>query len=142
MDLTRLIEGQIITQEIYGFNNPGLEKEKVNIEPKELLIVEGLFVMHYPFVRDVLHYSVYLSVKPELQLKRRMVRDVNERNYSEADILYQWHNHVIPSYQNYVRPFKESSSLIITNNEHFDENIHTLTDVISKNLFLKNEPSV
>jgi len=142
MDLTRLIEGKTIEQEIYGFNNPGAEKEKIEIEPKELLIVEGLFVMHYPFVRDVLQYSVYLSVKPELQLKRRMVRDVNERNYSEADVLYQWHNHVIPSYQNYVRPFKESSSLIITNNDHFDENIHTLTDVISKNLFLKNEPSV
>lgn len=142
MDLTRLIEGQVIEQEIYGFNNPGLEKEKINIEPKDLLIVEGLFVMHYPFVRDVLQYSVYLSVKPDLQLKRRMVRDINERNYTEADVLYQWHNHVIPSYQNYVRPFKESSSLIITNNEAFDENIHTLTDVISKNLFLKNEPSV
>ena len=142
MDLTRLVEGRTIEQEVYAFNNPGSEKEKIQIEPRELLVVEGLFVMHYPFVRDVLNYSVYLSVEPELQLKRRMVRDVSERNYSEADVLYQWNNHVIPSYQNYVRPFKETSSLVITNNEDFDENLHTLLEVIDQNLSLKNENSV
>jgi uridine kinase len=142
MDLTRLTEGHPIEQEVYGFNNPEAGKHKLVIEPNELLIVEGLFVMHYPFVREVLNYTVFLSVKPELQLERRILRDVNERNYTESDILYQWHNHVIPSYHNFVQPHKEKSDLIITNNEHFDENIHVLTDIIFKNLELKNEPKV
>jgi len=142
MDLTRLVEGNTIEQEVYAFNNPGIQKEKIVITPNDLLIVEGLFVMHYPFVRQFLQYTVYLSVEPELQLKRRILRDVNERNYSESDILYQWHNHVIPSYHNFVRPHKEVSDLIITNNAHFDENIHVLTEVIAKKLELKNEPKV
>lgn len=142
MDLTRLVEGHAIEQDIYGFNNPEAGKQKHVIEPKELLIVEGLFVMHYPFVRQFLNYSVYLSVKPELQLERRILRDVSERNYSESDILYQWHNHVIPSYHSFVRPHKEASDLVITNNEQFDDNIHVLTEVISKNLELNNEPKV
>jgi uridine kinase len=142
MDLSRLLEGSTIEQDVYAFNNPGRDKQKLKIEPKELLVVEGLFVMHYPFIRDVLNYSVYLSVEPELQLQRRMVRDINERNYSEADVLYQWHNHVLPSYQNYVRPFKETSSLVITNNQAFDDNFHTLMDVIAKNLSLENETTV
>lgn len=142
MDLVRLTEGHAIEQEVYAFNNPGANKHKITIEPKELLIVEGLFVMHYPFVKQVLNYTVYLSVKPELQLERRILRDVNERNYSESDILYQWHNHVIPSYHNFVQPHKEKSDLIITNNDRFDENIHVLTEIISKNLELKNEPKV
>ncbi|MBK9590071.1 MAG: hypothetical protein IPO32_00810 [Crocinitomicaceae bacterium] len=63
MDLTRLLEGHPIEQEVYAFNNPDAGKHKLVIEPKELLIVEGLFVMHYPFVKEVLNYSVYLSVK-------------------------------------------------------------------------------
>ncbi|MBK6526774.1 MAG: AAA family ATPase [Crocinitomicaceae bacterium] len=142
MDLTRLVEGHPIEQEVYAFNNPDAGKHKLVIEPKELLIVEGLFVMHYPFVKEVLNYSVYLSVKPELQLERRILRDVNERNYTESDILYQWHNHVIPSYHSFVQPHKEKSDLIITNNDRFDENIHVLTDIISKNLELKNEPKI
>lgn len=142
MDLTRLVEGHAIEQEVYAFNNPDAGKHKLVIEPKELLIVEGLFVMHYPFVKEVLNYSVYLSVKPELQLERRILRDVNERNYTESDILYQWHNHVIPSYRSFVQPHKENSDLIITNNDRFDENIHVLTEIISKNLELKNEPKI
>lgn len=139
MDLTRLVEGKEIEQKVYGFNNPVLQQEKLTIVPNDLLIVEGLFVMHYPFVREVLDYSVYLSVKPELQLERRLNRDIQERNYSKEDVLYQWHNHVLPSYQNFVRPFKAASSLVITNNECFDENIHTLTEVIAKSLSVKNE---
>ena len=142
MDLTRLIEGHAIQQEVYAFNNPGAGKQKITIAPKELLIVEGLFVMHYPFVRQVLNYSVFLSVDADLQLERRMRRDINERNYSASDILYQWHHHVIPSYTNFVQPHKEKSDLVITNNDTFDSNIHVLTDVISKNLELNNEPKV
>ncbi len=142
MDLTRLVEGHPIEQEIYGFNNPEAKKDKLEILPKELLIVEGLFVMHYPFVKSVLDYSVYLSVKPELQLERRILRDVNERNYTESDILYQWHNHVIPSYHSFVQPHKETANLIITNNEQFDDNIHVLTEVIASKLNLQNEPKV
>lgn len=141
-DLTHLVQGLPIEQEIYAFNNPAAHKEKIIIEPNELLIVEGLFVMHYPFVRRVLDYAVYLSVEPDLQLQRRIFRDVNERNYSESDIRYQWHNHVIPSYEQFVRPHKNQADLIITNNEAFDDNIHVLTEVIAKNLELKNEPKV
>ncbi|MBK9593548.1 MAG: hypothetical protein IPO32_19295 [Crocinitomicaceae bacterium] len=88
-----------------------------------------------------MNYSVYLSVKPELQLERRILRDVNEHNYTDPDILYQWHNHVIPSYHS-LQPHKEKSELKNTNNDRFGENIHVLTDIISKNLELKNEPKI
>ncbi|MBK8928010.1 MAG: hypothetical protein IPM74_19435 [Crocinitomicaceae bacterium] len=89
-------------------------------------------MMHYPFVKDLLDYKVFLSVEPELQLKRRLSRDMNERNYTEAQILYQWKNHVLPSFHNFILPHKDASDLVITNNESFDENIHTLTSVIAK----------
>lgn len=142
MDLEYLLEGNVIEHDIYGFNNPEAPKNKARIEPKELLIVEGLFVMHYPFVKDLLDYKVFLSVEPELQLKRRLSRDMNERNYTEAQILYQWKNHVLPSFHNFILPHKDASDLVITNNESFDENIHILTSVIAKKLELTDEPKV
>lgn len=133
-DFLRLIAGEKIEQSLYRFNNPASKEEKITIEPQELLIVEGLFVMHYPFISDVLDYSVYLSVDTNLQLERRLQRDVKERNYSENDVLYQWENHVIPSYEQFVQPYKSKAKLIITNNDSFDENIHILTSVIHQNL--------
>lgn len=133
-DLLQLLDNQPIKQKIYTFNNPEKAEEFLLIEPNEILIVEGLFVMHYPFVKDKLDYSVYLSVKPELQLERRLKRDMTERNYTKESIIYQWENHVIPAYDQFVRPYKPLADLIITNNEHFDENIHILTDVIHQNI--------
>ena len=133
-DFLQLISGESIEQSLYRFNNPASKVEKIRIDPQELLIVEGLFVMHYPFISEVLNYSVYLSVDANLQLERRLQRDVMERNYSENDVIYQWENHVIPSYEEFVLPYKSKADLIITNNESFDENIHILTSVIHKNL--------
>lgn len=133
-DLEALIGGKPIKQDIYGFNNPKINNSFNTILPNDLLIVEGLFVMHYGFVREKLDYMVYLSVDPEIQLKRRLVRDTKERNYSEEDVIYQWNNHVSPSYKNYVEPYKKDTDLIITNNTAFDENIHILTSVIQKKI--------
>jgi len=133
-DIELLIDGQTIEQPIYGFNNPENEKAVQNIIPKELLIVEGLYVMYYPFLREKLDYSVYLTVDKQLQLERRLKRDMNERNYTRKDIMYQWENHVMPSYDAHVRPFKKDSDLIITNNEKFDDNIHILMAKIHETL--------
>ena len=133
-DIQLLISGERIEQSVYGFNNPAKEKAVQYIEPRELLIVEGLYVMYYPFLRRVLDYSVYLTVDKELQLKRRLKRDMRERNYTREDILYQWNNHVMPSYDQHVRPFKKDSDLIITNNETFDDNIHILMAKIHEKL--------
>lgn len=133
-DLLQLLENKHIKQKIYTFNNPEKEDEFLLIEPNEILIVEGLFVMHYPFVKERLDYSVYLSVKSELQLERRLKRDMTERNYTKESVIYQWENHVIPAYDEFVRPYKLLADLIITNNEHFDENIHVLTDIIHQHI--------
>ena len=133
-DVTTLVKGETIEQNLYGFNNPANEAKTQRITPKSLLLVEGLFVMHYEFLRPLLDYTVYLKVNEDLQLQRRLKRDIEERNYSKEDVMYQWNNHVIPSYENYVRPYKQEADLIITNNESFDDNIHTLMEVIHQNL--------
>jgi len=135
-DIELLVNGVRIEQPIYGFNNPTHEKAVIYIEPRELLIVEGLYVMYYPFLRNVLDYSVYLTVDKELQLERRLQRDMRERNYAKEDVIYQWYNHVIPSYDAHVRPFKKDAHLIITNNEKFDDNIHILIAKIHEKLDL------
>jgi uridine kinase len=133
-DLDLLMKNKVVKQKIYTFNNPDKKDNFLNIEPNEILIVEGLFVMHYPFVKSKLNYSVYLSVEREKQLERRLKRDMTERNYTKESILYQWHNHVIPSYNNYVSPYKQESDLVITNNIDFDDNINVLTKIIHKKI--------
>ncbi len=133
-DFSRLIDNLPIKQKRYGFNNPMLEEEDLIIESKDIILVEGLFVMHYPFLRNRLDYSVYLSVDKDLQLERRLKRDVEERNYNREEVIYQWENHVIPAHKNYVNPYKEQADLVITNNLKFDKNVDTLIRMISESV--------
>jgi len=133
-DLDLLLENKVVKQKVYTFNNPNNSDDFLSIEPNEILIIEGLFVMHYPFVKSKLDYSVYLSVDREQQLERRLKRDIVERNYSKESIMYQWDNHVIPSYDNYVRPYKAEPDLIITNESDFCDNILVLSKVIQEKI--------
>jgi len=133
-DFNRLLNNQAIQQKKYNFNNPDKKEEDVMVRPNEIILVEGLFVMHYPFVNSKLDYKVYLSVDEEKQLERRLKRDVEERNYNKDEVIYQWHNHVLPAYTNFVKPYKKNADLIITNNLKFDDNIHELFRIIHLNI--------
>jgi len=129
-DLQKLRNGESIEQEVYVFNNPNKDRKKITLEPSSILIIEGLFVMHYDFVREQLDYSVYISAPQDLQLRRRLKRDMEERNYTKEDILYQWNKHVLPSYESFLLPYKEKADLIINNAEEFDSNVKVLLNVI------------
>lgn len=129
-DFLALLNKKSIQQKVYHFNNPDKQEEFQLIEPKQILLVEGLFVMHYAFIRANLDLKVYLSVDKEKQLERRLKRDVEERNYDKNEVLYQWHNHVIPAYESFVNPYKNQSDLIINNDLDFDDNLNELIRVI------------
>ncbi len=133
-DFENLSNGITIQQKVYNFNNPSIAEECLMIQPKEIILVEGLFVLHYPFLKSKLDYSVYLKVDQSLQMERRLKRDVEERNYDRDEVMYQWNNHVIPAYQNFVYPYKKEADLVITNNEAFDDNIHVLMKQIHQNI--------
>lgn len=129
-DFKALLNKKSIQQKVYHFNHPDKRDEFQTIHPKQILLVEGLFVMHYPFIRMNLDLKVYISVDREKQLERRLKRDVEERNYDRGEILYQWQNHVMPAYENFVNPYKNESDLIINNDIDFDQNLDELIRII------------
>lgn len=119
-DLKKLMKGESILVKEYNFNTASSENY-IELKPAPVLLVEGLFVLHYPQLRDLLTYKIFIDVHPEIQLKRRLQRDVMERGYPEKDVLYQWENHVVPSFKRYLEPYKKEADLIITNNENFEK---------------------
>ncbi|MFK8036658.1 MAG: uridine kinase [Crocinitomicaceae bacterium] len=132
-DLKLLLNEKSIKQNIYHFNNPNRLAEVHHISPKQIIVVEGLFVMHYPFVKSELDLAVYISVDEKKQLERRLKRDVKERNYDKDEVLYQWHNHVIPAYKSFIEPYAKECDIIINNELDFDENLKELISIIKNN---------
>jgi len=131
-DFYLLLSNQPLTFSTYNFNNPNQKRELHTILSKDVILVEGLFVMHFPFIRENLTYKVYLKVDESIQLERRLNRDLEERNYKKEEIIYQWHNHVLPAYKQFIAPYEAEVDLIINNNEGFDENLQVLIKKIQE----------
>lgn len=127
-DVIQLLGGKSISHLEYTFNNPDAEPRSIQIDPAPIIIVEGLFVFHYPEIRNLLDLRVYIDVREELKLERRIKRDGTERGYDRQTVLYQWHNHVMPSYKKFLKPYRDDSHVIITNNATFDKGLEVLTD--------------
>ena len=127
-DIKSLLDDKPITFQEYTFNNDERAPQTITIEPAPILVVEGLFVFHYPEIRHLIDLRLYLDVREEIKLQRRIKRDRDERGYPEAVVRYQWENHVLPSFKKFLKPYRDDSHLIITNNITYDKGLTVLTD--------------
>jgi len=133
-DVARLMNGEKITRQEYTFNNPNKTPELLTFEPAPILIVEGIFVLHFEEVREMLDLKVYLHAKDNLKVIRRILRDRVERNYPLDDVLYRYQHHVLPTYEKYIMPYKEEADLIINNNHHFEMGLEVLVGFLQNRL--------
>ena len=133
-DIKDLFDGKTIYKEEYTFNNPNLTPKMLEIKPAPILIVEGLFIFHYQEVNDLLDYRIFLDANEDIALQRRLKRDLIERGYDHDDVMYKWINHVVPSYNTYLLPYKEITDKVIINNTDDPEVINSATDLISQEL--------
>jgi len=133
-DLKKLISGETIERKEYGFNIGNNESTMVSIKPAPIIIMEGLFVFHYEEIRELLDLKVYIDVRDDIKLERRILRDAIERGYNEHSVRYQWDNHVLPSYKKFLRPYRDSSDIIITNNISFNKGCEVLVNHLKAKL--------
>lgn len=133
-DIQALFKGETIYKEEYTFNNPNIKPKILEIKPAPILIVEGLFIFHYSEVNELLNEKIFLHADEEVALERRLRRDLTERGYFEDDVRYKWVNHVVPAFNEYLLPFKESCDRIIINNVDDPEVMLKVTSEISEHL--------
>lgn len=129
-DLQNLISGNSIEVKEYHFNAPPDKNVLITLYPSDLIIVEGLFLFYYKKVKELLDYSIFIDVHPSTQLDRRLYRDQETRGYSREAILYQWDNHVLPCYDQYLMPYKNEANFIFRNDAHADEDFKELIKVL------------
>jgi uridine kinase len=133
-DITKLINDQTIVKKEYTFNNPDVVPKLLEIKPAPIMIVEGLFILHFREIADQLDMKIFIEADEDIALTRRLKRDLVERGYSHDDVMYRWVNHVMPAYKEYLLPYKEECDQVILNNSHVAEDIICITEAISKEL--------
>jgi uridine kinase len=131
-DLKDLLSGRPIEKLEYNFNNPAWAPASITVYPAPVIIMEGLFVFHFEEIRTLLDFKVYLEAHHETRLERRIRRDGEERGYGEAEVRYQWDNHVRPAEIQYMEPYRAECDLIIDNTHSFDEGLQRLTERVAE----------
>jgi uridine kinase len=125
-DLHDLMNGLPIEVKEYHFNAPPDKNTLITIQPSKLIIVEGLFLFHYEEVRELIDFSIFMEVDPSTQLDRRLYRDQETRGYSREAILYQWDNHVLPCFQNFLLPYEHDADFRFHNDSRADDEFERL----------------
>ena len=133
-DLLQLIKGEPIEVKEYFFNSPPDKNVLITIKPADLLIVEGLFLFHYKEVSKAIDYSVFVDVDHGIQLDRRLYRDQETRGYKRSDILYQWDNHVLPCYEQFIEPYRNDANFVFRNDQNADSDFESLRNHLLQNL--------
>ncbi|GAC1302255.1 MAG: uridine kinase [Mucilaginibacter sp.] len=133
-DISSLINGKTIFKKEYIFNNPDVVPRMLEIKPAPIMIVEGLFILHFKKISEVLDLKIFIEADHDIALQRRLKRDLLERGYSHDDAMYKWLNHVVPAYKEFLLPYKNECDQVIENNTHEAEDVICVTEAISKEL--------
>ncbi len=133
-DVYKLLSGESVYKKEYTFNNPGAVPKLLTIKPSPIIIIEGLFILYFEKISKLPHIKIFIESDHEIALQRRIKRDMIERGYSEEDVLYKWHNHVIPAYNEFLLPHKTSCNKLIINNSDVKEGLIAAAEEISLEL--------
>ena len=111
--LCLLKEGNAIDMPLYDFVHHRRKEERVHVEPRPLVIIEGLMVLYDKQIRDLLDLKLYVDTPDDIRFIRRLKRDIAERGRTVESVCTQYLEVVRPGHFNFIEPTKLYADLII-----------------------------
>ena len=129
--IKQLKNGQAIEKPIYDFTIHGRSGKTEVVEPKELILVEGIMALVNKDLRALGDLKVYINASRERRLVRRIERDQKERGRSYESIIEQYFTTVLPMYEEIIAPSQYYADLIINNDGITTKSIDVLVSVLN-----------
>lgn len=130
--LNLLLEGQVVEKPIYNFEIHNRVEATVSVQPKEIIIVEGILVLQEKILRDMLDIKIYVDTDADVRFIRRLVRDINERGRTTDSVINQYLNVVKPMHEQFTEPTKRHADIIIPEGGHNKVAVDIITANISQ----------
>ena len=108
-----LAAGGIIELPVYDFATHTRSAETVRVEPGDLIIVEGLFVLYWDEIRRMIDTKVFVSVPEQTALSRRLERDIRARGRNRESVMKQYLQTVKPMNEKYVQPTRALADIVV-----------------------------
>ena len=133
--LDRLLSGQPIEKPIYDFTIHCRRSETERLDPRPVLILEGILILSDPRLRRLMDLAIFVEASADLRFIRRLLRDTAERGRTIASIITQYLETVRPMHLDHVEPSRQHADVVISGEFADETTIRTLTDRIRDEAF-------
>lgn len=111
--LEELKDGHAIECPVYDFSLHNRSDKTVTIEPKAVIIVEGILLFADDRLRDLCDIKIFVDADADERILRRVVRDVEERGRNLRGVIAQYLETVKPMHYLYVEPTRALADIVI-----------------------------
>jgi uridine kinase len=109
----RLRDHQHVDLPIYDFKTHTRTSESKRLEPRPVIMVEGILIFTDPTLRDLLDVKVFVDTDSDIRFIRRLERDIAERGRTMDMVVRQYMGTVRPMHLDFVEPSKRYADVII-----------------------------
>ena len=111
--LQQLRAGRAIDCPVYDFSQHNRSDDTIHIEPRQVIIVEGILIFENPELRDLMDIRIFVDTDADIRICRRIKRDVNKRGRSLESVIEQYQTTVKPMHEKYVEPSKKYAHIVV-----------------------------
>ena len=115
----QLIDGKTIYAPVYDFTTHTRQSHTHKVLPKAVLIVEGLYVLYFHELCDLLDIKIFIDMDDDERFIRRLSRDIMERGRTMDSVIRQYRTTVKPMHAQYVSASRKNADLILSGDSDF-----------------------
>ncbi len=129
-----LKNGQAIQQPIYSYLTCTRAGETIPVEPKKVVIVEGILILTHEALRDLMDIKIYVDADADDRLSRVIFRDITERGRTVVKVLERYEKTVKPMHLQFIEPTKRYADIIIPQGGNNQVAINVMKTIIEQRL--------
>jgi uridine kinase len=111
--LKDLLDGKSIQKPIYDFENHNRKKETVLVEPRDIIVLEGILILYDEDLRNLMDIKLFVDTDADVRVIRRILRDIKDRGRTLDSVVKQYMTTVRPAHMQFVEPTKRYADIII-----------------------------
>jgi len=128
--LTLLMEGKSVEQPVYDYLSSTRQQETIHIEPKKVILIEGILALYNDKLREQMTLKVYVDADPDERLLRVIKRDIIKRGRTVEAVMKRYIEVLKPMHLQFIEPTKRYADLIIPQGGKNQVAINILTHYI------------
>lgn len=109
----KLLNRESINKPVYDYVNHTRSNEIIHVEPKDVIIIEGILVLEDERLRELMDIKLFVDTDSDLRIIRRIQRDIKERGRTADSVIEQYLTAVRPMHNMFIEPTKRYADVII-----------------------------